>query len=81
MFERRDEVLLTKALLCFAFLAQDELSDTDSFRRTSAQFTFTNFGFYKVSQINIDILRVSPPLKKEEKRQNVFPLIIEMGMM
>lgn len=34
-----------------------------------------------MSQINIDILRVSPPLKKEEKRQNVFPLIIEMGMM
>jgi len=35
------------------FLTQDELSDTDSFRRTSTQFTLTNFGFYKGNRVSV----------------------------
>lgn len=32
---------------------EDEHSDTDSFRRTSSQFTFTNFGFYKGNRVSV----------------------------
>ena len=77
MLESKDQVLLKEALRLF--LSQDELSNTDSIHKTSAQFTFTNFGFYKVSRLST--LNSYALLKKEERRQNYSPFIMEMGTM